>query len=202
MRERERERERENNKNFIENNIRRKKLKYIYILQKIPNYLSHVCALLKTYFGSHGQSKMASKTKFKTLVATTPSHSHLVSNSYVKVFQQHLHLFPHIPINKPTSFQQFHAQKSKKLSSLSLSVWKFFRNSFSPFFFRKPLSKQKFQSSFPPFLHLQNLKWVSLYEMGQLLHSYYLFPFSIFLVNIILYIKMSLLFIVSLYSCI
>ena len=45
-------------------------------------------------------------------------------------------------------------------------------------------------------------KWVSLYEMGQLLHSYYLFPFSIFFVNIIFYIKMHLLFIGSLYSCI
>ena len=32
LRERKRERERKNNKNFIENNIRRKKLKYIYIV--------------------------------------------------------------------------------------------------------------------------------------------------------------------------
>ena len=47
LRERKRERERENNKNFIENNIRRKKLKYIYsrkyqiIRVKIKNILEN-----------------------------------------------------------------------------------------------------------------------------------------------------------------
>ena len=51
MRERERERERENNKKFIENNMRRKKVKIKNIVLT-PNYPSHVmlCNKITLYF--------------------------------------------------------------------------------------------------------------------------------------------------------